>query len=103
MVDDLQNAKKKLTSEMSTHQKTIDDLNKSIKETQLAKEKLKAQVLSMKIDITKFNPDGSFEMGPGLSVECGARAAYLTSTHGVPENEAKEAVMTQDPAACTKH
>lgn len=102
MVDDLKKAKQKLSSEMSTHQKTIEDLKKSIQETHKEKEKLKAQILTMKVDITKFNPEGSMELGPGAWVSCGARANYLTSTYGISENEAKEGVMTQEPVGCTK-
>jgi hypothetical protein len=93
--------------ELSKLKQTNEEMEKITKEKQTQIEvkeeeikKLKAQMATMSLDISKFCAECPFNYG-GLRTSCGARMSYLVSHHSVKEEDAKMTVMKVD-ANCSK-
>eukprot|EP00978_Attheya_sp_CCMP212_P036734 scaffold168797_cov55-Attheya_sp.AAC.1 len=93
--------------ELNQLKQTNEEMEKVTKEKQaqidLKEEeikKLKAQMATMSLDISKFCADCPFNYA-GLRTTCGARMNYLVVHHTVKEEDAKMTVMKVD-ANCSK-
>eukprot|EP00550_Attheya_septentrionalis_P004163 CAMPEP_0198299090 /NCGR_PEP_ID=MMETSP1449-20131203/43351_1 /TAXON_ID=420275 /ORGANISM="Attheya septentrionalis, Strain CCMP2084" /LENGTH=241 /DNA_ID=CAMNT_0044000531 /DNA_START=192 /DNA_END=914 /DNA_ORIENTATION=+ len=106
-IDKLETVNKELETSVKETQARIEEKGKKIaeleaarvKETQARIEEKEKQIKELQTamdgvtaDISLFCEKCPFDYG-GLRTSCGARAAYLVSTHGNEEKTAKEAVI----------